>query len=137
MNSTCLSQPLHYAVERGGGEGQVEPFFGRLMNFYRNMKVVKDEWLPADQSLQFVNLALAPFKLDYHNAHEMFVEAAKEGVDNVYTDRSGKIQCEEIPKLVKEHKTVVVSGAPGVGKSTIASTVCQDICQAPDCHGYI
>ena len=33
-------------------DGQVESFFGRLRNFYRNMKVVVDEWLPADQSLQ-------------------------------------------------------------------------------------
>ena len=133
----CLSQPhcMHSAVEEGGG-GQVESF-GRLRNFYGAMKVVEDERLPADQFLQYVNLALAPFKLDHHYAHEMFVEAVKEGVDNVYTDKSGKIQCEEIPKLAKEHKTVVVSGAPGVGKSTIARKVCKDICQAPDCHGYI
>ena len=120
-----------------GGERQVESFFGQLRNFYRYMTVVQDEWLPADQSLQFVNLALAPFKLGHHRAHEMFVDAVKEGVNNVYTDRSGKIQCEEIPKLVKEHKTVAVSGAPGVGKSTIARKVCKDICQAPDYHGYI
>ena len=120
-----------------GGEGQVESFFGRLRKFYRNMKVVEDKWLPADESLQYVNLALAPFKLAHRRAHEMFVYAVKEGVDNVYTDRSGKIECEEIPKLVKEHKTVVVSGAPGVGRSTIARKVCKDICQAPDCHGYI
>ena len=118
-------------------EGQVESFFGQLRNFYRKMTVVEDEWLPADQSLQYVNLALAPFKLGHHRAHEMFVDAVKEGVDNVYTDRSGKIECEEIPELAKEHKTVVVSGAPGVGKSTIARKVCKDICQAPDCHGYI
>ena len=77
------------------GDGQVESFYGRL----RNMKVVEDEWLPADQSLQHVNLALAPFKLDHRRAHEMFVNAVKEGVDTVYTDRSGKIECEEIPKL--------------------------------------
>ena len=98
---------------------------------------MEDDWLPADQSLQYVNLALAPFKLDHCHAHEMFVNAVKEGVDNVYTDRSGKIEFEEIPQLVKEHRLVVVSGAPGVGKSTIARKVCRDICNAPDCHGYI
>ena len=140
LSSTCLSQPLHSAVEGGGGiggEGQVESFFGLLRNFYTKMKVVEDEWLPADQSLQYVNLALAPFKLGHRRAHEMFVNAVKEGVDIVYTSRSVKIECEEIPKLVKKHKLVVVSGAPGVGKSTIARKVCQDICQAPDCRGYI
>ena len=101
------------------------------------MKVVEDEWLPADQSLQYVNLALAPFKLDHLDAQEMFVEAVTEGVDNVYTDKTGRIECEEIPKLVKEHKLVVISGAPGVGKSTIARKVCQDVCRSPDCCGYI
>ena len=141
--STCLSQPLHSAVEGGGGgggeigEGQVKSFFVPLRNFYKNMTVVQDEWLPADQSLPYVNLALATFKLSHRRAHEMFVNAVKEGVDNVYTDKFGKIQCEEIPKLAKKHKTVVISGAPGVGKSTIARKVCKYICQAPDCHGYI
>ena len=115
----------------------MQSLFSRLRNFYNKMKVVEDEWLPADQSLQYVNLALAPFKLAHCRAHEMFVNAVKEGVDNVYTDRSGKIECEQIPKLVNKHTTVVVSGAPGVGKSTIARKVCKDICQAPDCHGYI
>ena len=102
-----------------------------------SMKVVEDEWLPADQSLQYVNLALAPFKLGYRHAQEKFVKAVTEGVDNVYTYQTGKIECEEIPKLVKEHKLVVVSGAPGVGKSTIARKVCQDVCRSPDCCGYI
>ena len=119
------------------GEGQVESFFGRLRNFYTNMKVVEDEWLPADQSLRYVNLALAPFKLGHQHTHETFVEAVKEGVDHVFTNKTGKVKCEEIPKLVKEHKLVVVSGAPGVGKSTIARKVCKDICQAPECCGYV
>ena len=101
------------------------------------MKVVEDEWLPADQSLRYVNLVLAPFKLDYRRTQVIFVKAVKEGVDNVYTDKSGKIECEEIPKLVKKHNFVVISGAPGVGKSTIARKVCQDVCRSPDCCGYI
>ena len=136
-HNLLVSQPLHSAVEGGGGGGQVGSFFSQLRKFYTRMKVVEDERLPADQSLQYVNLALAPFKLGYRHAQEKFVEAVKEGVDNVYTDKSGTIKCEEIPKLVKEHKLVVVSGAPGVGKSTIARKVCQDVCRSPDCCGYI
>ena len=117
--------------------GQVESFFSQLREFYTTMKVVEDEWLPADQSLRYVNLALAPFKLGHQHAQELFINAVKKGVDNVYTDKSGKIECEEIPKLVKKHKLVVISGAPGVGKSTIARKVCQDVCRSPDCCGYI
>ena len=135
---TYLSLPLYSSVEaRGDGEGHVEYFCTRLRHFYMNMKIVKDEWLPADQSLPFVNLALAPFHLSARRAQEKFVEAVTKGVDNVYTYRTGKVECEAIPVLVKKHKIVVLSGAPGVGKSTLARKVCQDICQTPGCYGYI
>ena len=133
-----FSQPLYSAVEAGGGGGrQVDSFLSRLRKFNANMKVVEDEWLPADQSMQYVNLALAPFNLGFRHAQEMFVKAVNEGVDNVYTDNAGKIEFESIPQLVKQHKLVVLSGAPGVGKSTLARKVCQVVCQTPGCHGYI
>ena len=135
-----LFQPLCYAAEEGGGGGereQVDSFSSCLREFYMNMKVVKDEWLPADQSLPFVNLALARFHLSAQHAQEMFVEAVREGADNVYTYQIGKVECEAIPGLVKKYKLVIISGAPGVGKSTLARKICQDICQPPSCHGYI
>ena len=101
------------------------------------MKIVEDEGLPADRSIQYVNLALADFKLNCRHAQEKFVEAVREGVDNVYTSQTRSIECEAIPELVKERKLVVISGAPGVGKSTLARKVCQDICNSPGCGGYI
>ena len=101
------------------------------------MKIVEDERLPADRSIQYVNLALADFKLNCHHAQEKFVEAVREGVDNVYTSQTRSIECEAIPELVKERKLVVISGAPGVGKSTLARKVCQDVCNSPGCGGYI
>ena len=132
--------PLYFAVEegRGGGEREeVDSFSSCLAEFYMNMKVVDDEWLPADQDLPFVNLALAHFHLSAQRAHEMFVEAVREGADNVYTYRTDKVECEAIPGLVKKHKLVIISGAPGVGKSTLARKICQDVCNPPGCHGYI
>ena len=99
------------------------------------MQTVQDEWFP-NQAMIYVNLALAPFRLGYQKAQERFVEAVKEGADNVYTYKSGKVECETIPGLVKKHKHVILSGAPGVGKSTLARKVCQDICGSSSCLCY-
>ena len=131
---------MYSAVEEGTGGGereQVDFFFSCLLECYMNMNVVEDEWLPADQALPFVNLALARFHLSGWHDQEMFVQAVREGVDNVYTYHTGKVEYEEIPGLVKKHKLVIISGAPGVGKSTLARKICRDICQSPGCHGYI
>ena len=135
---SCLL--LYSAVEegRGGGEReQIDAFSSCLREFYMNMKVVEDEWLPADQDLPYVNLALARFHLSAQHTQKMFVEAVREGVDNVYSYQTGKVECEAIPGLVTKHKLVIISGAPGVGKSTLARKTCQDICKPPGCHGYI
>ena len=135
---SCFFYLLHSAADGGGGGGeQVELLFCRLRNFYEKMKIVEDEWLPADQRMQYVNLALAPFYLGYRRAQEMFVKAVTVGVDHVYSYQTNRIECEAIPQLVKEHKLVIISGAPGVGKSTLARKVCQDVCRSPDYHGYV
>ena len=99
------------------------------------MHIVEDEWFP-NQTMCYINLALADFRLDSQHAQEMFVQAITKGVDNVYTYQTGKVECEAIPQLVKERKLVILSGAPGVGKSTLARKVCQDVCRSPGCHGY-
>ena len=114
---------------------QMQSFFSRMQEYYVSMPTVQDEWFP-NQSMSYVNLALAPFRLGSQRAQERFVEAVKEGADNVYTYRTSKVECEAIPGLVKERKFVVLSGAPGVGKSTLARKVCQDVCCSPNCHGY-
>ena len=114
---------------------QVQSFFCRMQEHYVSMPIVQDEWFP-NQSMSYVNLALAPFRLGSQRAHERFVEAVKEGADNVYTYQTGKVECEAIPGLVKEHKLVVLSGAPGVGKSTLAQRVCQDVCRSTSWLGY-
>ena len=99
------------------------------------MPTVQDDWFP-NQSMCYVNLALAPFRLGSQKAHERFVKAVREGADNVYTYQTDKVECEAIPGLVKKHKFVVLSGAPGVGKSTLARRVCQDVCHSTSCLGY-
>ena len=114
---------------------QMQSFFSRMQEHYVSMPTVQDEWFP-NQSMSYVNLALAPFRLGSQQAQERFVEAVKEGADNVYTYQTSKVECEAIPGLVEERKFVVLSGAPGVGKSTLARKVCQDVCRSPNYHGY-
>ena len=114
---------------------QVQSFFSRMKEHYVSMQLVQDEWFPS-QSMSYVNLALARFHLGSQLAQERFVKAVKKGVDNVYTYQTGKVECEAIPQLVKKHKLVIISGAPGVGKSTLARKVCQDVCRSLHCYSY-
>ena len=102
------------------------------------MKVVDDKWRKS-QSIEFVKLSLSRFKLDFQDAQKKFVEAISdpEGVDNVYTVvKNAKIAYEDIPKMIKEWKLVVISGAPGVGKSTLAKKLCKDMSTKMSDHEY-
>ena len=96
---------------------------------YARMKVVDDNWRKC-QSMEFVKLALSRFKLDFEDEQKKFVDAISDpkGVDQVYTVvNNAKIKYKDIPSMVKRLKLVVISGAPGVGKSTLAKKLCKDI----------
>ena len=97
-----------------------------------------DRWRKS-QSMEYVKLALSRFKLDFEDEQKKFVEAISdpEGVDKVYTVvKTAKINYKDIPTMVKEKKLVIVSGAPGVGKSTLAKKLCQDISNNISNHKY-
>ena len=109
-----------------------------MKSHYLKMKVVDDNWRIC-QSIDFVKLALSHFKLDFEDEQKKFVEAISdpEGVDKVYTViKNDKIKYEDIPAIIKRLKLVVISGAPGVGKSTLAKKLCQDISKKMSDHGY-
>ena len=109
-----------------------------MQSHYARMKVVDDKWRKC-QSIEFVKLALSRFKLDFENEQKKFVEAISdpEGVDKVYTVvNNHKIKCEDIPDMVKKLKLVLIMGAPGVGKSTLAKKLCQDISNKMGDYGY-
>ena len=110
-----------------------------MQSYYVRMKVVDDKWRKS-QSVEFVKLAMSRFKLDFEDAQKKFVEAISdpEGVDKVYTvvNNNSKIEYKEIPSMVKQKKLVVISGAPGVGKSTLAKKLCKDISNKMSDHGY-
>ena len=109
-----------------------------MRTHYARMKVVDDRWRKS-QSMEFVKLALSRFKLDFEDEHKKFVEAVSdpEGVDKVYTVmKNAKIDYKDIPTMVKQRKLVIVSGAPGVGKSTLAKKLCQDISNNISDHKY-
>ena len=106
---------------------------------YARMKVVVNAWRKPSQSMTYVKLALSRFKLDFEDEQKKFVEAISdpEGVDKVYTVvKNAKIDYKDIPTMVKDNKLVIISGAPGVGKSTLAKKLCQDISNKISDHKY-
>ena len=109
-----------------------------MRTHYAMMKVVDDRWRKS-QSMAYVKLALSRFKLDFEDEQKKFVEAISdpEGVDKVYTVvKNDKIDYKDIPTMVKQRRLVVISGAPGVGKSTLAKKLCQDISNKISDHNY-
>ena len=109
-----------------------------MQSHYAKMKVVDDKWREC-QSMEFVKLALSQFKRDFEDEHKKFVEAISdpEGVDKVYTVvKNAKIEYKDILTMVNKLKLVLISGAPGVGKSTLAKKLCQDISNKMGAHGY-
>ena len=112
-------------------------FSSKMRTHYARMKVVDDKWRKS-QSMEFVKLEMSRFKLEFEDEQKKFVEAISEpeGVDKVYTVvNNAKIKYEDIPGMVKKSKLVVISGAPGVGKSTLAKKLCRDISNKSE-HGY-
>ena len=67
--------------------------------------------------MEYINLVLSKFKLDIEDDHRRFVRSLTEGVDKVFTELKGKVEYEDILRLVKEKQLVVISGAPGTGKA--------------------
>ena len=109
-----------------------------MQSHYAKIKVVDDKWREF-QSMEFIKLALSQFKRDFEDEHKKFVEAISdpEGVDKVYTVlKNAKIEYKDILTMVKKLKLVLISGAPGVGKSTLAKKLCKDISKKMGAHGY-
>ena len=103
-------------------------FFRNVEAYNDQMQIVQDNFC-RDHTMKFVKLAMAPFKLGYEKQQQRFVEAVcdPEGVDKVLTLVKGKVKYDDLPNMIKQFKLLVLSGAPGVGKSTLARKLCQDI----------
>ena len=112
-------------------------FFKNAQAYNVEIQIVQDNFC-RDHTMGFVKLAMAPFKLDFENQQKRFVEAVcdPEGVDKVLTLVKGKVKYEDLPAMVKQCKLLVLSGAPGVGKSTLARKLCQDLSKKLKEHDY-
>ena len=112
-------------------------FFRKVEAYNDQMQIVLDNF-SRDHTMKFVKLAMAPFKLGYEKQQQRFVEAVcdPEGVDKVLTLVKGKVKYDDLPNMIKQFKLLVLSGAPGVGKSTLARKLCQDISKKCKQHDY-
>ena len=90
-----------------------------------------------DQEMEFINLALSRFIVPKsEDDHLKFVHSMTEGVDSAFKKLKGKVEYGSIMSLVKEHRLVVISGAPGAGKTTLAKKLCKDVCRDMASFGY-
>ena len=86
--------------------------------------------------MEFINLALSRFVPKSIDDQLKFVRSMTEGVDSAFTELQGKAEYGSIMSLVKEHRLVVISGAPGTGKTTLAKKLCKDVSMDMASHGY-
>ena len=86
--------------------------------------------------MEFISLALSRFVPKSEDDHRKFVRSMREGVDSAFTELQGKVEYGSIMSLVKKHRLVVITGAPGTGKTTLAKKLCKDVSMDMASHGY-
>ena len=86
--------------------------------------------------MEFINLALSRFVPKSEDDHLKFVRSMTQGVDSAFTELQGKVEYGSIMSLVKKHRLVVISGAPGTGKTTLTKKLCKDVSWDMASHGY-
>ena len=86
--------------------------------------------------MEFINLALSRFVPKSIDDQKKFVQAMTKGVDSAFTELQREVKYDSIMSLVKKHRLVVISGAPGTGKTTLAKKLCKDVSKDMASHGY-
>ena len=86
--------------------------------------------------MEFISLALSRFVPKFEDDQLKFVRSMNEGVDRAFTELQGKVEYGSIMSWVKEHRLVVISGAPGTGKTTLAKKLCKEASRDMASHGY-
>ena len=86
--------------------------------------------------MEFINLALSRFVPKSVHDNLKFLHATMEGVDSASPELQCKVEYGSIMSLVKKHRLVVISGAPGTGKTTLTKKLCKDVSMDMASHGY-
>ena len=101
--------------------------YGRLKTFYEKQHTIRN----VPKSMQFINLATVEqknYRVKLKKDISDFLQAIIHGIDDYY-NTSKKIEYEDILNCggVILGKRVVISGAPGCGKTTLSHKLCKDL----------
>ena len=87
--------------------------------------------VPTDADIMFIELAVVGREKRLHKKQDLcdFLQAAIEGIDIIH-ERSKTIQYKKMLSYDEQNsgKRIIISGAPGCGKTTLSRKICKDLC---------
>ena len=87
--------------------------------------------VPTDADIMFIELAVVGREKRLRKKQDLcnFLQAAIEGIDIIH-ERSKTVQYKKILSYDEQNsgKRIIISGAPGCGKTTLSRKICKDLC---------
>ena len=87
--------------------------------------------VPTDADIMFIELAVVGREKRLRKKQDLcdFLQAAIEGIDIIH-ERSKTVQYKEMLSYDEQNsgKRIIISGAPGCGKTTLSRKICKDLC---------
>ena len=128
----CLTEYLEATDPVSSPPVCVVRYASYLKQQYKRMSIMPDDWPPSSSKTEtYINLALIKAENDNDSLQTMEYDYVHGKVDNIIA-RKKQIELDEVflpcidPETNENRLTILVDGAPGVGKSTITRKLCYE-----------